>query len=104
MTKAKVENYTAAQVAQITADYAAGMDVKVIAEKVGKSFRSVVAKLSREKLYVKKAYVAKDGSKAETKAEMVNKIAVALNVAPEVVGSLESGTKQALKAVLAGLE
>lgn len=104
VAKVKVENYTPAMTAQIKADYAAGVDVATIAANVGKSLRSVVAKLSREQVYKKAEYVAKDGSKAETKGEIVANIAAKLGVAQEVVGSLESATKQALKAVLAGLE
>lgn len=109
--KAKAVNYTAEQVASMVADYKAGIAegvensalVKTIAEKVGKGVRSVVAKLSREGVYKKAEYKAKDGSKAETKSEIVEKIAEKLDVPAETVGSLEAATKQALKLVEAAL-
>ena len=104
MTKiAKVENYTAEMTASVKADYVAGMPVAEIAAKVGKTVRSVVAKLSREGVYEKKAYVAKDGTKAESKADIVADIAAKLGVEVDAVGSLESATKTALKLVAAAL-
>lgn len=104
MSKAvKVENYTAEMTATVKADFAAGVPVAQIAEKVGKSLRSVVAKLSREGVYTKKAYVAKDGSKAETKAAILAKIAGKMGCEVESIGSLEAATKEALKAVFNAL-
>ena len=112
MTKTvKTENYTADMVAVMRTMFEAGKAsgekqkdiVAKVAEKLGKGVRSVVAKASREGFYEKAEYAAKDGTKAESKADIVANIATALGVAPEVVGSLESATKQALKAVLAGL-
>ena len=102
--KVKVENYSAAVTAQVIADYAAGVSTAAIAEKVGKSVRSVVAKLAREGVYQKKEYVAKDGSKAESKADIVADIAAKLGCEVEEVGTLESATKAALKLVAAGLD
>lgn len=99
----KVENYSAEVTAQIVAGYKAGETVAALAEKVGKSVRSIVAKLSREGVYTKKTYTAKDGSKAESKADIVADIAAKLGVEAEAVGSLESATKAALKLVFAGL-
>lgn len=96
-------NYTAEQTAQAVADYVAGMPVEAIAAALGKSTRSIVAKLSREKVYVAKTYTAKTGEAVTSKAELVEAIAVKLGVASEVVGSLESATKVALKLVLENL-
>ena len=53
----KTVNYTPEQTAQMVADYQAGTSVEMIAETFGKTVRSVVAKLSREKVYVAKAVV-----------------------------------------------
>ena len=55
----KTVNYTPEQTAQMVADYQAGTSVEMIAESFGKTVRSVVAKLSREKVYVAKAYKTK---------------------------------------------
>ena len=99
----KVENYSAELTAQIKAQYVEGMPVDEIAKIAGKTPRSIVAKLSRENVWVKKTYKAKDGSDVETKAVLVEKIAKALGVSSDVVGSLEAGTKAALKLVYSAL-
>ena len=52
----KTINYTPEQTAQIIADYQAGLSVEIIADNLGKTVRSIVAKLSREKVYIKKEY------------------------------------------------
>lgn len=97
---AKVENYTAEVTEKVVADYKAGVAVEVIATEVGKTVRSVVAKLSREGVYVAKAKT-KSGDKAVTKADLVAKIAEAKGVDAEKLASLEKATKEALE-VLAG--
>lgn len=99
----KTVNYTPELTAKIVADYAAGITVADIATAVGKSQRSIVAKLSREKVYEKKAYVAKDGSATVSKADLIAEIATKLGVTAEEVGSLEAATKVALKLVVAAL-
>ena len=59
----KAVNYTAEQTAKIIADYQAGVAVESIAQAMGKTVRSIVAKLSREKVYIAKSYVNKNGEK-----------------------------------------
>lgn len=61
MAEAKAPNYTPEQTARMVSDYQAGMAVDQIAHNLGKTVRSVVAKLSREKVYVAKSYVNKNG-------------------------------------------
>lgn len=111
-TKAKVakaENYTVEMAAKVVADYLAGVPVEQIAESVGKSTRSIVAKLARERkedgtpVYAKKAYVAKTGEAVQSKADLVAVIAEKLGATSEEVGSLEAATKSALKLVAAAL-
>ena len=58
---AKAVNYTAEQTAKLIADYQAGETVEALAFAMGKSVRSIVAKLVREKVYVKKEYKTKTG-------------------------------------------
>ena len=48
MTATKTVNYTQEQTQQMIADYQAGVSTQQIAEALGKSVRSIVAKLSRE--------------------------------------------------------
>ena len=97
---AKVENYTVEQTAEIVAGYQAGVAVEALATSVGKSVRSVVAKLSREGVYVAKART-KAAGKAVTKADLVAKIAEKFGVEAAKLESLEKATKEALE-VLAG--
>ena len=60
-TTTKAVNYTAEQTAKMVSDYTAGVTTEQIALEMGKSVRSIVAKLSREKVYVAKTYTTKTG-------------------------------------------
>ena len=60
----KAVNYTAEQTAAMLAAYTAAPTVETveqIAADLGKSVRSIVAKLSREGVYKKKEYIAHQG-------------------------------------------
>ena len=95
-------NYSVELVAEVVARYAAGETVETIAAFAGKSTRSVVAKLSREGVYVSKAK-----NKAEvrvTKDELVAQIAQHIGVDEETIDSLEKATAGTLKIVLAALQ
>ncbi len=96
---AKIVNYTPEQTEQLVAGFNAGKTVEALAVEMGKSVRSIVAKLSREGVYVGKAKTAKAEGKV-TKASLIAEIAAKHNVEPEVLASLEKATKEAL-AVLA---
>ena len=48
MAKAVVVNYTPEQTALVVSEYQAGVSVEQIAESMGKTARSIIAKLSRE--------------------------------------------------------
>jgi hypothetical protein len=76
--------------------------VEAIATAVGKSTRSVVAKLSREGVYVSKAK-AKTEVRV-TKDELVARIAEHIGVPEETIDSLEKATAGTLKIVLDALE
>jgi len=98
MTTEKMVTYTAEQTAKAVREYQAGVTVEAIAEAMGKSVRSVIAKLSREKVYVAK--VAAKGTRV-TKAALISAIAVKFGVEGEALESLEKATKEALE-ILAG--
>jgi transposase len=97
-TEKIVSNYTPEQTANAVIDYLAGTSVELIAERLGKSARSVIAKLSREKVYVAKAKMA--GAKSLTKAALVTQIEVLKELAPGTLVSLEKADKPALEALL----
>lgn len=103
MASEKVVKYTADQVAEMVERYnkGTGETVEVLAEAFGKTIKSVIAKLSRERVYQPK--IGKTaGEKGMTKAQMVEVLAMKLGTSAEVVESLEKATKDALQAVLNG--
>lgn len=68
----KPVTYTVEQTAELVANYVGGTSVDELALKFGKSVRSVVAKLSREGVYVKKVAAAKEPAvRASRKEEIV---------------------------------
>lgn len=95
----KAVNYTAEQTAAIIADYQAGITTEAIAAKLGKSVRSIVAKLSREGVYQKKAYVNKNGEKPIKKDAHADFIGEALGLSEADMESLTKANKTALAAI-----
>lgn len=94
----KQVNYTEAQVAQIVEAYTSGVTVEAIAEQLGKSVKSIVAKLAQQKVYKAKT---QDKSKRVTKADLVAKISAALVVEVRVFASLEKASYEALEILAA---
>ena len=93
-----IMNYTAEMTTEIVAAYTAKpvkATIEKLAEKYGKSVRSIVAKLSAEKVYQAKA--KKEGVKAVTKLDLIEKIANDLGVDKAKLESLEKATKEALQ-------
>jgi hypothetical protein len=75
--KAKAKNYTEEMVADMHELYTATPTretVELLAEKLGKSVRSVIAKLSREGIYVSQPRVTKSGEPVVRKSELVAQI------------------------------
>ena len=93
---AKTVNYTAEQTARMVADYQAGVTVESIATTLGKSVRSVVAKLSREKVYVAKTYTTKTGEAVVKKDAHADFIGEALGLTEADADSLTKANKTAL--------
>lgn len=97
----KTVNYTPEQTLQVVADYKAGITVEAIAESLGKSVRSIVAKLSREGVYQKKEYATKTGEAVVSKDALADQIANVLGLSEADAESLTKANKSALKAILA---
>ncbi len=99
----KVANYSEDQRVEMLARYAEApvrATVEAIAQDFGKPFRSVVAKLVREGVYVAAPRVAKDGSPVIRKEQLVEQIESLVGVkAP----SLQKASKQDLQAVVEAL-
>lgn len=103
---AKTVNYTTEQTAMMVAAYTAeptAKTVEALAEKLGKTVRSVVAKLSREKVYKAKEYTTKTGEKVQKKDETADAIGAILRLNENDIESLTKANKTALKAIFAAL-
>ena len=96
---AKTVNYTAEQTTKMVADYQAGVTVETIANELGKTVRSIVAKLSREKVYKAKTYVSKTGEAVVKKDTVADYIGEALGLSEADTDSLTKANKTALKAI-----
>jgi len=80
MSKVKAANYTPEQVEEMQTAYTGAADaaeretvVLDIAEKFGKSKRSIISKMSREGFYIRKVAVSKvTGEKPAKKSELAN--------------------------------
>lgn len=106
MATIKTPNYTAEQTAEMVAAYTAAptaATVEALASTFGKSIRSIVAKLSREKVYVAKAYVSKTGEKPVKKESVADAIGAVLRMTEAEVTSLEKANKTALAKIFAAL-
>ena len=102
MTAAKVENYTAEQTAKMVSDYVANptqTTVEALATVMGKTARSIIAKLSREKVYVKKVYKTKTGETSVSKEEYADYIGEALGMGENDISSLTKANKVALRLI-----
>ena len=76
-TSTRPKNYTDEMVTEMHTLYEANPTrdtVDVLAEKFGKSVRSIIAKLSREGIYVAQPRVTKTGEPVVRKAELVAQI------------------------------
>jgi len=99
----KTVNYTPEQTLKMVSDYKAGVAVESIAESLGKSVRSVVAKLSREKVYVAKVYATKTGEMVVKKDQQADAIGAVLGLTEAETESLTKANKTALAKIFAAL-
>jgi len=103
---AKVENYTADQTAKMVSEYVAqptSETVEILAISMGKTVRSVIAKLSREKVYVAKVYKTKTGEPVVKKDETADAIGAILRMTEPEIESLTKANKTALKKIFDAL-
>lgn len=102
-TTTKAVNYTPEQTVKMVADYLAGVTTENIALEMGKTVKSVVAKLSREKVYVAKVYTTKTGEKAVKKDETADAIGAVLKMTESEIESLTKANKTALRKIFDAL-
>jgi transposase-like protein len=101
MMTEKTVNYTPEQTQELVQAYASGQTVENLAMQLGRSTRSIVAKLSREGVY--KAKSKASGVARVKKADLVDQIAMRCGVAPELFDSLEKANHEVLEALVANL-
>lgn len=102
----KIENYSAEQTAALVAAYAAApvkATVEAFAVKLGKTTRSIIAKLSKEGVYKKAEYVSKTGDAPVAKDVVADAIGKILRLSENDTSSLAKANKTALKAVFMAL-
>ena len=99
----KTVNYTPEQTVSMVSDYLAGVTAEQIALSMGKSVRSVVAKLSREKVYVAKTYTTKPGETVAKKDAVADAIGAVLKLTEAETESLTKANKTALAKIFAAL-
>ena len=92
--------YTPEQTQKVVVDYLQGVPVETIAENLGKSVRSIIAKLSREGVYKKKEYVTKNGEATISKEELADKIGTLCGLSEGEIDSLTKANKTALQKLL----
>ena len=100
-------NYTEEQTTYITAKYLENPSretVDKLAEELGKSPKSIIGKLSREKVYRREVYKTKQNETPITKVELVAIIAGYIGVEKEQLEGLEKTPKQVLKLMEKKLE
>jgi len=100
---AKTVNYTPEQTQKMINDYQSGVSVETIADNLGKTVRSIVAKLSREKVYIAKEYKSKTGETPIKKDVHADAIGAILRLPENDIESLTKANKNALKAIFEAL-
>jgi len=99
MTTEKTVNYTAEQTAKMVSEYTANPTretVENLANVMGKTVKSIVAKLSREKVYIKAEYKTKSGESVQKKDETADAIGLVLKMTEGEIESLTKANKTAL--------
>ena len=104
MATVKTVNYTPEQTAVLVSRYVdESVTVEALALEFGKSVRSIVAKLSREKVYVAKTYTSKTGEKPVKKDSVADAIGAVLLLTEPEIESLTKANKTALNKIFAAL-
>ena len=103
MSKVVAVNYSAEQTARVIVGYTDGVSVENLAAEMGKSVRSIIAKLSREGVYKAKVYVTKAGQPAIAKDTHADAIGSILNLSEPEVTSLTKCNKSVLVKIFEAL-
>lgn len=100
----KMTTYTKEIVAKLITDYQSGRPVDQLAQDLQVPQRSVIAKLSSLGVYQRKQYKNKRGEAPRKKAEIIEKVAMLLEINLELCESLEKVNKGILERIEAKLD
>ena len=103
MSKVVAVNYSAEQTARVIVGYTDGVTVENLAVELGKSARSIIAKLSREGVYKAKVYVTKQGENVIKKDAHADAIGSILNLSESETESLTKANKSVLRKIFEAL-
>ena len=100
---AKIVNYTPEQTTFVVSGYTKGDSVEFLATTMGKSVRSIIAKLSREGVYTKPTYTTKTGEVSIKKDTHADAIGSMLGLSESETESLCKANKSVLVKVFTAL-
>lgn len=103
MSKVTVVNYSPEQTQAVVSGYTNGMTVESLAADMGKSVRSIIAKLSREGVYKAKVYTTKQGETVIKKDAHADAIGSILNLSESETESLTKANKSVLRKIFEAL-
>ena len=103
MSKVTVVNYSPEQTQAVVSGYTNGMTVESLAADMGKSVRSIIAKLSREGVYKAKVYTTKQGDTVIKKDAHADAIGSILNLSESETESLTKANKSVLRKIFEAL-
>lgn len=99
-TTTKAANYTVEQTAELVSRYVAGETVESLAVAMGRTTRSLIAKLSREGYYKAKERVSKTGEAIVKKDALSDQLAALCGLSESEADSLTKANKTALAKIL----
>ena len=103
MSKVVAVNYSPEQTARVIVGYTDGVTVESLAAEMGKSVRSIIAKLSREGVYKAKVYQTKQGETVIKKDAHADAIGSILNLSESETESLTKANKSVLRKIFEAL-
>jgi hypothetical protein len=93
--------FTREQCLEMAAELASGeATLDSLAAKFHVPQRSIISKLAHEQLYVKRKYQSKTGEAPRTKEQLIEDLALAIEVDPSTLESLEKANKSVIRLLL----
>lgn len=103
----KLPPYTEAMIVEMRDTYTKSPTretIEALAVKFNRNVRSIVAKLSREGIYVKAPYRTKQGEVPHTKEDLVEIVAKLMGETSDMLDGLEKAPKLVLRKIITALD